>query len=239
MQRRGASAATTGAGEWACHSACEFFSPGVAEGVASTTMGVRRRERDGGGPAAVGVRGRKRKWRGRCCENRMVAQGQGPGRRAGAWLWASVALPAAALAQEVACAGRGVRRDPDDPNERCPDWSTDGICPENCAIKSQQDHCGTVCTAGPTVAVIASVLVVIVFLAGLVFGARPVEGKLSDESPEARGGSLKARKQETSVRSDDFTSNQAFENAVSDVPSIGAFENAGAEAPTNAFEEEK
>lgn len=199
-------------------------------------MSVHRWEWGGSAPAKMGVRARERESvrRGaRCCDSRMVAQARGPRWRAGAWLWANAALPAAALAQEVACAGRGVQPNPDNPAERCPDWSTDGVCPENCAIKTHQDHCGSVCTAGPTVAVIASVVVVIAFVAGLVFGARPVEHPRNRDSPTARDRAQRPRSRSPTKR-DDFISKEAFENAVA--------ENEGAEglavAQTHAFEEE-
>ena len=197
---------------------------------------------------AMGVRGWARETRG--CTNRMVAHG--PGRRAVVLRWASGFLPQAVLAQvgslppaqpgEVACAGRGVRPISDEPNVRCPDWSTDGVCPPGCRILSAQDHCGSVCTAGPTVAVIASVLVVIVFVAGMVLGTTGQQlskdrsprasddGESSGQTSPSRtpngqesGGQSRAPKRDGSQ---EFSSVETFENAVSE----STFENAVSES---------
>ena len=180
----------------------------------------------------------------RCGTNRMVAYR--PGWRAEVLLWASAVLPEAALAQvaslapappgEVACAGRGVQQISDEPNVRCPDWSTGGVCPPGCGILKAQDHCGSVCTAGPTVAIIASVAVVVAFVAGLVLGTKPAEQPLSRDGSPRASDDVEPKRGQKSGRSPnrqesgdgstspklqgshDFTSNDAFENAGAESP---------------------
>lgn len=167
--------------------------------------------------------------RGRHCTNRMVVQA--PGWRATLWLWTPSLLSvlASSVEDEVICAGRGAKSSE---GAVCPE-STTSVCPPGCEVLSSQDHCGSVCTAGPTVAVIASFLVVIVFIAGMVYGTRP-QARRSGEGPST----LQEEKDVTSLRDswtpqdvsseilssdvsskkkgDEFTSTDAFENALAE-----------------------
>jgi hypothetical protein len=121
--------------------------------------------------------GRRR--RGARAGDRMVASLEGNRRRRrcslfrppAIWLACVICRLAPAAAQSIGedmCAGAG--KVSSVTGLRCPEGTdADGVCPPDCEVLAYKDHCGGACSAGPTIAVVASVVVLLAAVAGVAF----------------------------------------------------------------------